>query len=202
MDANQTQNEMKAMIDAEIEKINNGARNESNVMKLAYLNIMSEGIMDALPRIGNSREKDEEVMRWRYAQNEIKWVETLLMHGKTIAVQERIDEIKALEKADPRKFSAQAKELEILTLYRDVIKANYYRNLADYEQIMKERKQLEDMDISVIDLQMSGKDIVSSLKGFSEKIQSLFWEEYFKYAAEHIYTNKQAQKFSERMMGQ
>ena len=202
MDINQTKKEILAMINAESAKIKNGARNESNVMKLAYLNIISNGIIESLPRIGSSREKDEEVMRWRYAQNEIKWIEALLMQGQSIAVQERIDEIKELEKADPKKFKALSEELEILTLYRDVVKAGYYSRIAGYEDIMKERKQIEDMDISVLDLQLSAKEIVSSLESINEDARIIFWEDYFKHAGKHIYSPEKAQEFSANMMGQ
>lgn len=202
MEKTQIKNEINSMIDAEIAKIENGDRNESNVAKMTYLKIVASSIIESLPRIGSSREKDEEIMRWRYACNEIKWLETLLMQGQTIAVQNRISEIKALEKSNPKQFADQLQELEILKLYRDVIKANYYKNIANYEEMMKERKQVESDGINVSDLKLSAKDIISNVKKLDDEAKMLFWEEYFKVAGEHIYSTEKAQAFSASMMGE
>lgn len=202
MENNKVKNELNSLINAEIAKIENGDRNESNVAKMTYLKIVASSIIESLPRIGSSREKDEEVMRWRYACNEIKWLETLLMQGQTIAVQNRISEIESLENSNPAQFAKLLKELEILKLYRDVVKANYYKSISNYEEMMKERKQVESDGINVSDLKLSAKDIISNVKKLDDEAKMLFWEEYFKVAGEHIYSNEKAQTFSAGMMGE
>ncbi len=186
--------EMNEIIRAELAKIEKGSRNEGNLLKYIYLTIRAEEIIENLPRIGSSRAKDEETYRWRYASNEAKWAETLVLQGKSIDLQRIVSLIEDLERVAPTKFSEKQAELEELRIQRDFTRANYYMKIADYERIMKERKEIEAMDFDLSDLKISVAEIAKLVKGMKEENKIAFWKKYFEAAAEYIVSAEAAEK--------
>lgn len=194
--------EIESMINSEICKIENDERNESNLAKLTYLQVVSNGIINLIPKIGNSNDKEGELLRWRYAQNECRWLEALLLQGKTIAVQNRIGEIEILENSNSAKKSEHSEELEMLKFYKDMVKLNYYQSISNYEEIMKERRYIESTDINLDDLQISSRQIIENVKKLDKEASMIFWEKYFKLAADHIYSLENTKDILEKMMGE
>lgn len=186
--------EMNEIIRAELAKIEKGSRNEGNLLKYIYLTMRAEEIIENLPRIGSSRAKDEETYRWRYASNEAKWAETLVLQGKSIDLQRLVSLIEDLERVAPAKFAEKQAELEELRIQRDFTRANYYMKIADYERIMKERKEIEAMDFDLSDLKISVAEIAKLIKGMKEENKIAFWKKYFEAAAEYIVSAEAAEK--------
>ena len=115
MENHQIQNEINSMINTEIAKIESGSKNENYLAKLPHLTMKKLEIEEALPRIGSSRDKDEILMQWCYISNEIKWLTTLLLQSKTIALQNKVQEIEEVGRVDKKQFDLRDSECTIIS---------------------------------------------------------------------------------------
>lgn len=170
------------MINAEIQKIEAGNRNESNLLKLVFLTEFKKALENSWPRMNSSREKEDSQYVWRAVSNEIKWLKTLLLQGKSIAMTSDIDALKTSMGGN--------QQLEELTFQRDMAKANYYKGVTDYDRIMKEQAEFKRDGLYDDKIEMSAKEILEIVKTFSEEEKLAFWLEYFANADQLIYVSQ------------
>ena len=181
------------MIGAEVQKINAGNRNESNLLKFVFLSEFKKALENSWARINSSREKEESQYIWRAVSNEIKWLKTLLLQGKSIAMTSDIDALKT---------SVNGKQqIEELTFQRDMVKADYYKGVGDYDRIMKEQTEFKRDGLFDSKIDMKANEILAVVKTFSEDEKLAFWLEYFKNADQLIYT-PQVQTSGKGQMGE
>ena len=129
------------MIGAEVQKINAGNRNESNLLRFIFLSELKKELENSWARINSSRDKEESQYIWRAVSNQIKWLRTLLLQGKSIAMTDDISSLERLRKADASKISLE--DIEELKIQRDMTKADFYRGAEDYDRIMKEQAEFK-----------------------------------------------------------
>ncbi len=170
------------MIEIEIQKINNGSRNESNLLRLTFLNELKKELENSWARINSSRDREESQYIWRAVHNEINWIETLLLQGKSIAMTRDIDAL--------RKSQAEFPELELLKTQRDMTKASYYQGVNDYERFVKEQEALKRDGLYDSKIDMKPAEILQVVQAFDEDARLAFWLEYFKLADKFIYTSQ------------
>ena len=168
------------MIGIEIQKINAGNRNESNLLKFVFLTALKTELENSWARINSSREKEESQYIWRAVSNQIKWLKTLLLQGKSIAMT---DDVNALTK-----MKASEEQIATLTFQRDEAKADYYRGVGDYDRIMKEQECFKSEGLYDSKIDMKANEILEIVKTFNEEEKLAFWLEYFKNADKFIYT--------------
>ena len=181
------------MIGAEVQKINAGNRNESNLLKFVFLSEFKKALENSWARINSSRDKEESQYIWRAVSNEIKWLKTLLLQGKSIAMTSDIDALKT---------SVNGKQqIEELTFQRDMVKADYYKGVGDYDRIMKEQAEFKRDGLYDSKIDMKANEILAVVKTFSEEEKLAFWLEYFKNADQLIYT-PQVQTSGKGQMGE
>ena len=202
MENHQIQKEINLMIETEIAKIQAGNRNENYLARIAYLTIKKHEIEESLPRIGSSRDKDEILMQWCYISNEIKWLTTLLLQSKTIAIQNKVQEIEEIGKVDKKQFNLRDSEYRNLIMQRDVTRKTYYQYIADFDEMMRKRKELESMGIDMSEFKISGQDIAKQAKLLNEEKKMAFWQEYFKLAGEYIFVSDKKNEPSASSFGE
>ena len=167
------------MINAEIQKIEAGNRNESNLLKLVFLTEFKKALENSWPRMNSSREKEDSQYVWRAVSNEIKWLKTLLLQGKSIAMTSDLDALK--------NSNGEAQQIEELKNQRDVTKADFYKGLKDYDRFIEEQKSFKRDDLYDDRIEMSAKDVLEIVKTFNEDEKLAFWLEYFTLADKFIY---------------
>lgn len=167
------------LINAEIAKIEGGSRNERELLEYLYLDVKSASILESLPRIGSSRDKDEEIYRWRYAEDKKTLLAWPLMQRRAASLDMKIKKLQDLERVDGEKFAKILPELEKMKMERDILKAEYYGIIAKYDEIVKRCKTIEDLNIYLNDLQLKADDILKVIKDLSEEELAIFWKSYF-----------------------
>ncbi len=170
------------MINAEIQKIEAGNRNESNLLKLVFLTEFKKALENSWPRMNSSRDKEDSQYVWRAVSNEIKWLKTLLLQGKSIAMTSDIDALKTSMGGN--------QQIEELRFQRDMAKADYYKGVTDYDRIMEEQKSFKRDGLYDDKIEMSAKEILEIVKTFSEEEKLAFWLEYFANADQLIYVSQ------------
>lgn len=166
----------------EIEKIVAGDKDACDLALLVYLRMREEAILYGLPRIGSSRDKEEEVYKWRYATNKATWHEMCLLQRKAVVLQDRIDEIEKLKNRNQVAYEAQAGKLAKLKEERDHAKAEFYTNANKYAEIYQQCKHIETLDIDLRDLKLSATDIMEFEKQLNDEERAIFWKKYFDFA--------------------
>lgn len=170
------------MINAEIQKIEAGNRNESNLLKFVFLTEFKKALENSWPRMNSSRDKEDSQYVWRAVSNEIKWLKTLLLQGKSIAMTSDIDALKTSMGGN--------QQIEELRFQRDMAKADYYKGVTDYDRIMKEQAEFKRDGLYDAKIEMSAKEILEIVKTFSEEEKLAFWLEYFANADQLIYVSQ------------
>ena len=166
----------------EIEKVMSGNRDACDLVTLVYLRMREEAILESLPRIGNSRDKDEEVYKWRFASNKATWHEMSLLQRKAIAIQDKINEIEKLKHRDSAAYDSKAGVLESLKAERDLAKVEYYQRVSKYEDIYNQCKTINGLGISLEDLKISAPEIIELEKQLNPEEKEIFWKKYFEFA--------------------
>ncbi len=170
------------MIEAEVQKIGAGNRNESNLLKFVFLSELKKEIENSWARINSSRDKEESQYIWRAVSNQIKWLKTLLLQGKSISMTDDVDAL--------TKMKASEEQIATLTFQRDEAKADYYKGVGDYDRIMKEQAEFKRDGLYDSKIDMSAKEILEIVKTFNEEEKLAFWLEYFKNADQLIYVSQ------------
>ena len=167
------------MISAEIQKIDAGNRNEGNLLRLVFLTEFKKAIENSWARMNSSRAKEDSQYTWRAVANQIKWLQTLLLQGKSIAMTSDLDALK--------NSNGEAQQIEELKNQRDVTKADFYKGLKYYDRFIEEQKSFKRDDLYDDRIEMSAKDVLEIVKTFNEDEKLAFWLEYFTLADKFIY---------------
>ena len=167
------------MISAEIQKIDAGNRNEGNLLRLVFLTEFKKALENSWARMNSSRAKEDSQYTWRAVANQIKWLQTLLLQGKSIAMTSDLDALK--------NSNGEAQQIEELKNQRDVTKEDFYKGLKDYDRFIEEQKSFKRDDLYDDRIEMSAKDILEIVKTFNEDEKLAFWLEYFTLADKFIY---------------
>lgn len=172
-------NNEQNQIEEQILKIKNGSRNEENLFRYAYYAMMQTASADNFARIGSSREKDEEVMRWRYAHNETHWLEAWLLMEKCKGLRARLDRMEAtLNLADDK----QREIYDEVKHEHDFSKAGYFTRIGEYDQIINERKTINSYGIYLGDLEIDTKTMLKIVEKMPADQVEAIWETYFEFA--------------------
>lgn len=167
------------MISAEIQKIDAGNRNEGNLLRLVFLTEFKKALENSWARMNSSRAKEDSQYTWRAVANQIKWLQTLLLQGKSIAMTSDLDALK--------NSNGEAQQIEELKNQRDVTKTDFYKGLKDYDRFIEEQESFKRDDLYDDRIEMSAKDILEIVKTFNEDEKLAFWLEYFTLADKFIY---------------
>ena len=176
------------MISIEVQKIDAGKRNESNLLRFVFLSALKKELEDSWARMNSSRDKEESQYIWRAVSNQIKWIKTLLLQGKSIAMTEDIANLQSLKGADREKYASTLEQVETLKFQRDEAKADYYKGVSDYDRIMREQAEFKRDGLFDSKIDMKAEEILEIVKTFNEDEKLAFWLEYFKNADQLIYT--------------
>lgn len=181
------------MIDAEVQKISAGSRNESNLLRLVFLGEVKNEIKNSWARMNSSRDREESQYIWRAISNEMNWLQTLLLQGKSIAMTSDVDKLKELKGTEVN--------IEHLQVQRDMTKASYYQGVKDYDRYAKEQEDFRKDGLVDLRMDMKTNEILEIVKNLNDNEKLAFWLEYFKLADSFIYT-PQTQEVSKAQFGE
>lgn len=172
------------MIDREVEKINSGKVNESNLLRLVFLNGIKNQLEDSWLKMLSSRDKEEAQFAWRAVSNEIDWLNTILLLGKSVEMSNDICKMFELK----QQYSFET--IQTLQTERDLIKADTYRGFEEYDRIVEEQEKYRKDGVYDSRIDMKAKEILSIVKSYDEERRNDFWLKYFTMADKLIYTSQ------------
>lgn len=179
-------------IDIELEKIAIGNNDAIDLMRLTYLSMTGESLLYNFSTLGSSRDKDDELYRWRYAVNSATLQEAYMYQKKAAKIQEIMSKIEELKSTDKVAYESKKGELESLKTQRDEAKAEFYKGIAHYDEIKHQNKQIEGYGISLSDINLSLEDIMMLVKSLVSPGKEAFWSKYFDFAKKFEIKREQA----------
>ena len=181
------------MIDREVEKINSGKTNESNLLKLVFLNSLKSQLENSWSKMLSSRDKEDAQFAWRAVSNEIDWLNTILLFGKSVEMSNDIYKMFELN----QQFSLET--IKALQTERDLVKAESYRGFEEYDRFVEEQEKYRKDGVYDSRIDMKAKEILNIVKSFDEERRNSFWLKYFTMADKLIYTSQiKEEKFKQK----
>lgn len=165
-------------VENQVTRIVNGDREAIDLMKLTYLQMLTSAILYNMSTIGSSRDKDDELYRWRYAANSAALYETFMYQKKAAKIERKMGEIQELKNSDKAEYEARLPELEALKQERDLVKAIFYTKIADYDKLKNFNDQIKGYGINFSDIDLSIEEILKLVKTFVSPGKENFWSKY------------------------
>lgn len=176
------------MINIEVQKINSGSRNESNLLRVIYLDDLGKQIEDIWKKSGRSNDKEELQYLWRAIENEIEWLKTLLLQGKSIAMTADLDALESMRNVDMKGVSNE--QINELRDNRNNVKADFYVGVSKYDNFASEKESFKKNNLYDSRIDLGAKDVLKRVEKMNEKSRLEFWFKYFKMADKFIYYPK------------
>lgn len=160
------------MINEEVSKILGGSLNESDLLKLVYLSHKMSGVSQ-----NSTIAKQQKEIYLSNAMDSLIWP---LLQRKVVALDERINEIKKLEKTDNARYLAEKGDIDILKKERDLAKGMYVK-------ILNNLSQMNSLFDGGKDVSLNINEVLAALSNLNEEQQKLFWTTYFEEKRNFIY---------------
>lgn len=140
-------------------ELKNLTEKQKSLLCYAYFKAKSAMIADGFSWINSSREKEDEIYRWRFAENKMLYHESDLLKFRLQYLQ---SEIEKYEK------SGDKQKLEENIISFGATKEQLEKQLADNERIKTENEMFLTYEISFYDLDLDFDGIVDYLNKVSE----------------------------------
>ena len=181
------ESEMNEKINIELSNITNLSENETNIAKYIYLNMKRCSIENSFARVGSSREKDVETMKWRYVMNEATLMEIALLATKIKNLKKQITRMEnrgRILKGKSTKFNSKLLDLKIALNEANL---EYYRKSKEKDRVAVERKIIYAYDeINFDELNPTTNNLAKEIEKLEGVQKQRFWLSYFKAADDYM----------------